>query len=466
MKATRFHNLFFPPQRLLCVGLLTGSLASCASMNPEGGGDPFLRSASKATADASQTAEKPAAKLSGSAKAIEGIPLPMNSEEGPVVANHLNVRQVQHSELPIAQDSQAPTPAAEGTETPALQNEWCPPCQPGMAFDAAGMAMCPPLSPPVVPGWIGGAAIAPIPKLFPDEYLCDGGDRAYPVRYDSNLRLGLDTEDTVAEYTDHLGEAHVRPSTKVCVYAPRFGAMRSISSPIEETAVDRFASADKYERGAGMRNRDVTGIHNQNLALGHYQVRERASDIDVHTRPSGVDHTQYIASHTKLINTFQDLQFIQTGQLVQTDEVRLAKGVQAATLWTRTQFPVIAAQTEQAQEVISEFRAAQLVDVEDRRRPGVLRIVKLADKAVAQPGDTITFTIRYDNLGERELKEIRILDNLTPRLQFIDGSETSDRAGQVFVQDNEEGSVILEFHLDDPLPAGQGGVVTFQAKVR
>jgi uncharacterized repeat protein (TIGR01451 family) len=323
-----------------------------------------------------------------------------------------------------------------------------------------------PLCPPVVPSWIGGAAIAPIPKLFPDEYLCDGGDRAYPVRYDSNLRLGLDTEDTVAEYTDHLGEPHVKPSNKVCVYAPRFGAMRSISSPIEGTGVDRFASADLYLRGAGMRNRDATGVHKQHLAPGHYRSRERASDIDVDVRLSGVDHTQYIASHTKLINTFQDLQFIHSGQLIQTDEVRLAKGVQAATLWTRTQFPVIAAQTEQAQEVISEFRPAELVEVDDKRRPGILRIVKLADKGVAQPGDIITFTIRYDNLGERELTQIRILDNLTPRLQYIDDSETSDRAGQVFVQDNEEDSVILEFHLDDPLPAGQGGVVTFQAKVR
>jgi uncharacterized repeat protein (TIGR01451 family) len=242
--------------------------------------------------------------------------------------------------------------------------------------------------------------------------------------------------------------------------------MRSISSPVLGTSVDMIASADKFQRGAGMRNRDATGMHNQFTALGHYRTRERASDIEVDTRLSGVNQAQLLASHTKLINVFEDLQFVQTGQLVQADEVRLAKGVQAATLWTRAQFPVIAAQTDQAQEVASEFRAQELVEVEDRRKPGVLRIVKLADKGVAEPGDIITFTIRYDNLGERELTQIRILDNLTPRLQFIDGSETSDRAGELFVQENEEGSVILEFHMDDPLPAGQGGVVTFQAKVR
>jgi uncharacterized repeat protein (TIGR01451 family) len=439
-----------------------GNLASCAGISQNGGSDPFLSATPKATAEVAPSETEPKT-TSGSAKAIEGIPLPISSEEGPVVANHMKVRQVEHFQPPASEDHLSPTPAIEGTQNPApLPGEWCPPCQSGIGFEMGAM----PVGPPVVPGWIGGAAIAPIPRLYPDEYLCDGGDRAYPVRYDSNLRLGLDTEDTVAEYTDHTGEPHVKPSNKVCVYAPRFGAMRSVSSPVSDTAIDMLASADKFIGGAGMRNRTVTGTNQQNLAPGHYRMRERASDIDVTKRLSGVEHTQYIASHTKLINTFQDLQFIQTGQLVQTDEVRLAKGIQAATLWTRTQFPVIAATTEQAQEVTNEFRPQELIEVDDRRPPGVLRIVKLADKGIAKPGDIITFTIRYDNLGGRELSQIRILDNLTPRLQFVDESETSDRPGELFVQNNEEGSVILEFHLDDPLPAGQGGVVTFQAKVR
>ena len=265
-----------------------------------------------------------------------------------------------------------------------------------------------------MPAWIGGAAIPPKPKHFPDEYLCDGGDRGYPVRYDFDTRLGLETEDTVAEFTDHTGGLHVKPTNKVCVYSPRFGAMRTINSPILETAVNQLASADKFTRGAGMRNRLVTGRHRQNVAPGKYRTRERASDIDVELRSSAVGQAQIVASHTKLINTFEDFQFVRSGLLAQTEEVRLAKGIRAAAIWSRSQFPVIAAQTEQAQEVIGEFRAQEFVGKERKLKPGRLRIVKMADKDVAQPGEVITFTIRYDNLGELPLYAIRIIDNLTP----------------------------------------------------
>lgn len=460
---------------LTCLGVLAGGLCSCAQLNEPSLGDPFLSASWEDTASKEPIEENPAADR-GSAKSIEGIPLPVHSEEGPVKANHLDVREVKAVPSKPAErpNAAAPTSQEDAQVTPVSGQfgEWCPPpAYPVMGSFPQGF--CPPavpmeamVCPPVVPAWIGGAAIAPIPRHYPDEYLCDGGDRALPVRYDFNMRLGLDTEDAVAEYTDHTGEDHVKPTNKVCVYSPRFGAMRTISSPVLDTQINNIASADKFQSGAGMRNRDATGLHKQHVALGKYRTRERASDIDVTDRSSALDQSQIHVSHTKLLNTFEDFQFVHTGQLTQTDEVRLAKGIQAAAVWSKTQFPVIAAQTEQAQEVIGEFNAQELVRVEDKRKPGRLRIVKLADKKVAQPGDVITFTLRYDNLGERELYSVRILDNLTPRLEYVEDSETSDRAGQLLLQDNAEGSLILEFVLDEPLEAKQGGVVTFQARVR
>ncbi len=464
MKAARFPTTTARAICLFCLGTVSANLVSCAHLNDEIAKDPFLTAAPLATSDESPPLDKTPKADIGEAKTIAGIPLPMNSQEGPVVANHLGVRSVK-TQPPVS----PPPPAIKDPKISNVsgQFEFCPPgafpveiCPPG--YPVLGIAACP----PVVPAWFGGAAIAPSPRNFPDEYLCDGGDRGYPVRYDADMRLGLETEDTIAEYTDDAGKSHVKPTNKVCVYAPRFGAMRSISSPVLDTAVNKISSADKFLRGAGMRNRDVTDTNVQNAVLGNYRVRERLSGIDTDARPSAVDQTQTLALNVKLINTFQDLQFIRGGLLTQTDEVRLAKGIQGAVAWTRNQFPVIAAQTEQSQEVSSEFRAQEIVGKESKSKPGRLRIVKLADKDIAQPGEIITFTIRYDNLGERPLSQIRIIDNLTPRLQYVEDSETSDRAGNLVLQDNEEGSLILEFHLDDPLPGGQGGVVTFQTKVR
>ncbi len=74
----------------------------------------------------------------------------------------------------------------------------------------------------------------PSPQHYPDEYLCDGGDREIPVHYYEDTRQGLDTEDTIAEFTDHKGKQRTSKSNKVCVYAPRFASVRSVSLPHEE----------------------------------------------------------------------------------------------------------------------------------------------------------------------------------------------------------------------------------------
>jgi uncharacterized repeat protein (TIGR01451 family) len=85
---------------------------------------------------------------------------------------------------------------------------------------------------------------------------------------------------------------------------------------------------------------------------------------------------------------------------------------------------------------------------------------------VAQSGDIVEFTIRYDNLGPNTVHHVRIADNLTPRLAYVDDSATSDREGRLVVQDNGEGSLVLVWELTNPLPPKTGGVVSFKARIR
>ena len=168
-----------------------------------------------------------------------------------------------------------------------------------------------------------------------------------------------------------------------------------------------------------------------------------------------------------LQNLYQDIGFLRSGQFEQSDEARLANGIQAAANWSRDLNPVIAATTSASQETYASFRPQQMVGIEiEHNTIGRLRIVKLADKLTAKPGDVITFTIRYDNLGDLELHHIRVIDNLTPRLQYIDDSAESDRPATIHVEDNDEGTLVLRFNLDGPLPGKTGGVITFQALVR
>ncbi|MGH7202205.1 MAG: hypothetical protein ACREJB_16490 [Planctomycetaceae bacterium] len=321
-----------------------------------------------------------------------------------------------------------------------------------------------------VPGAAGVTGLVPVAvpldQAWPDEYLCDGGDRGYPIHYNEFGLLELDTEDAAAEYRDDLGKLHVKPTNKVCIYAPRFAAAVNVSGPaetvdndrphyaIEELTLDRFDARVAIDRR--IKNAPPLGL----------RVRTRASGVESEIGPGFVTARLRQLTFAKLNGLYQDISFVHTGRLVETEEAYLARHVEAAFAWSQVQYPVIQATTAEANQIEVAAKPREHIGIEDKRTPGRLRIVKLADKATAQPGEIVTFTLRFDNLGERPLYDIRILDNLTPRLEYVEESETSTRPGDIIIEPNGEGSVLLRFVLDDPLPGGEGGVITFQARVR
>lgn len=303
-------------------------------------------------------------------------------------------------------------------------------------------------------------------QLNHDEFLCDGGDRGYPVHYHSGSRQGLETEDTVAEFRDHTGEFHMRPSNKVCVYAPRFGAVRSLRNVNEDVAVDRLAAAIENRRTSGLHSPLAVADHGRSTPPVGIRVRSRASGVENNDVMSAFSQNLSPAVQQQTQEALQKLAFVQRGELHRGEEAFLAERIDAALVWTRDAHPQIQARSESPQEAYTSARPHQYVLSEKEERKGDLRIVKLADRKVAQQGDVITFTIRYDNLGDRELTEVQIVDNLTTRLEFIEGSETSDRLADFTAASNGEGSHVLTFQLTEPLPGRTGGVLTFQTRVR
>ena len=316
---------------------------------------------------------------------------------------------------------------------------------------------------PVAGNWILGSQ----PEQYPDEYLLDGGDRANPVHAESYFRKGLDTEDTVAEYFDHTGKKHLKVSNSVAIYAPRFASVRKVTSPSGDTSIARLAGIQDLKRDSGVATKVGPDLYARADRLRAIRTRSRASGVANQEFQRSAFNITRLGTGTKLQNLFQDFSYSRAGRLEQADEARLALGIDAAAAWSREQNPVILAKLDSLHQVEAKFRPAELKMSEDlRQEPGRLQIVKLADVSTAKPGDLVTFMVRYDNLGERELNDVRIIDNLTPRLEYIEESATSDRPGDIEVQDNEEGSLVLTFKLDEPLPGKTGGVITFQCRVR
>jgi uncharacterized repeat protein (TIGR01451 family) len=302
---------------------------------------------------------------------------------------------------------------------------------------------------------------------YSDEYLCDGGDRDLPIHYDDYQMLGLDTEDAAIEFRDDREYRRVKPTNRVCIYAPRFASVTATSEPIEDVGGGRPRQAVGAQTGIGFINREGSFAHHQRDATERLLSRSRGSGLKNSDMPEVLDRPIAIQGHVHTATPVEDFGFLRTGQFHQTDEPRLAASIQSAVTWSRDQNPVIIAQSDQAGELTSRFKEQELVGQENRANgKGKLRIVKLADRQMAQPGDVVTFTIRFDNIGDLAVHDVVIVDNLTPRLEYVEDSATCDRDGQLIEEDNGEGSLVLRWELDDPLPGRTGGVVTFKARVR
>jgi uncharacterized repeat protein (TIGR01451 family) len=312
------------------------------------------------------------------------------------------------------------------------------------------------------------AALLPDPRLYADEYLCDGGDRDWPVHYGAQERLGLDTEDTVAEYVDHHGAEHMKPSNKVCVYAPRFAAVRTISQPVLGESLATSVGMNHQLGDDALHTRVGSTQKVKRDAVGGLRMRSRASGMDSEEVGLGVIQDLAAVEHDKINNLFQNFNFDVAINADLTTAARLNYGLGAAAVWSLENSPVISGQIESPQEGLFEVSATAITVHDDAisDEPGQLQIAKFADRKDAKQGDVITFTIRYRNQGPREVHYVRIVDNLTPRLEYVEGSGTSDRDGRLAVEDNGEGSLVLTFEIAEPLPADAGGVTTFQARVR
>ena len=356
------------------------------------------------------------------------------------------------------------TSAAVGSPISAIQPVHLPAMVRQQAVEPAG------------PGGPDPAVVA----AFPDEFVIDGGDRGDPVHYQTFLRYGVETEDTIAEYTDDEGEAHILPSNRVAIYAPRFATVRTVQLPVEGFGIERMASAHRLSREVRLTKRDTLKQHSQQAGAVDARVRSRASGLLSELQTARVSRLLSTGEHVKLINVFGDTGRMIAGRMEQGDVARMAKSMANAAAWAGDESPRATASTATGQSIQSTPWVGAYTGVEiNHKRIGQLKILKLADRETARSDDVVRFTLRFDNVGERPLTAVRIVDNLSPRLEYVEDSATlgfSDeteetpaaeaRGGRITVDDNEQGSVVLVFELDEPLPGGVGGVITFQARVR
>jgi uncharacterized repeat protein (TIGR01451 family) len=95
-----------------------------------------------------------------------------------------------------------------------------------------------------------------------------------------------------------------------------------------------------------------------------------------------------------------------------------------------------------------------------------LRICKIASRKDARPGETVEFTLRFDNVGGQTIGNVTVIDNLTTRLEYVEGSQQCTLKTNFAAVENQGSSLVLRWEIVDPIEVGEGGVIRFQCRVR
>ena len=301
-------------------------------------------------------------------------------------------------------------------------------------------------------------------EVYPrDEYLCDGGDRLRPA----GVTLGgVDTEDAVVRYRTSDGELEVLPTNRVCIYAPRFAEVRTFFGVVNDTLYRGTADLMRTAAATAAAIDVAPGVAKQNVRPDAAAARSRVSGLIGENPYSALSDVLRQQQNERVTEPLRVRIYDQANLRTGLTGAELAERSDAARTWTRADNPVIFYKGQGTAVAVNTVQPQVIVGLEDHGRPGYLCVRKLADRVFAAPGDVVTFTITLENTGGKPLGDVTVLDNLTPRLAFVEGSAESDLPGRVEVTPNGEGSDIVRFVLTEPLEAGDKGSVTFQTRVR
>ncbi len=327
-----------------------------------------------------------------------------------------------------------------------------------------GIAMPPaPLPQTIVSPWAPPGISLPWPH---DEYLADGGDKEVPVTVNAQGQVnGLELEDTIVHFDTLDGRTLVEPSNRVNIYAPRFAAVRAVEETRSSKRRDQIEAShapvgpqveiDRWVATTAMQPVqpiDDTGVRQVSIA----HLRQGQSILLAREFPNAAQNR---------VSAHEDFEIIRLGTFDETEKVRLMESVDAAITWEGDQALQVVIDRVEAKVDTGDQKAEQTYRVDTPQNPR-LRVVKVASTNQARPGDVVDFTIRYDNMGDAPIGNVTLIDNLTTRLEYVEGSAKSSRDAAFFADPNAGDSLALRWEFAEPLDPGQGGLVRFQCRVR
>jgi len=314
-----------------------------------------------------------------------------------------------------------------------------------------------------------GSAESPPPYparyVDPQEYIYDGGDRDPEARLRSDLTVvGLDSEDTVIRYETTSGSVELQTGCRVPIYSPRFSAVRKI--------VALNLSEHSVATQATLLEQKPTPI--QDLLPSNSLVRNdkpvREANVKViesfRDRNRGIPVAKIIPANdiSDALKPTIDLTIVGTDLSRQRDIVQTQSKSLKVLIETQVEQLVVLFDNVAANVVESLDGPQELYNYELGNSR--VRLCKAASHQVAEPGDIVDFTIRFDNTGDQKITNIMIQDSLAPRFEYIVDSQKSSIESKFSMEPNDAGSSTLTWNITETVAPGTGGFIRFQCKVR
>jgi uncharacterized repeat protein (TIGR01451 family) len=299
-----------------------------------------------------------------------------------------------------------------------------------------------------------------------DEYIFDGGDNDGGVKVRKDWKLeGLDSEDTIAHYDTLAGKTCVTPSNRVCLYAPRFAAVRQVALAYGENQLVRAGGID-MPIGAvpQLTVQPVTTALQPVQPIGETANRSPVTFLEKQP-PIGLVARTVIRATVDRLKPYENFELIHNGIMIEAEKPFLAISVQSAIAWTLDQGVEVAVEGKKAVVLEGDKRAQATFMIEPPDHP-CLRVCKVASTHSAAPGEIVEFTLRFDNVGDQTVGNVTIADNLTTRLELIPDSGQCSKQATFFTEPNKQGSLILRWEIAEPLKPGEGGIARFKCVVR
>jgi uncharacterized repeat protein (TIGR01451 family) len=307
-----------------------------------------------------------------------------------------------------------------------------------------------------------------IAKPWPqDEYVRDGGDEGRPAGVSSKHEvLGVNMEDTVAHYETPDGRTLVEPSNEVQIYSPRFGAVRQVVSVVANEEHQRAGGVHEPLKADAPTTTQLVGSAKQNIQLDDRIGARPAVAMRMKQGDGAMSSAIRAKGFQDAFKPFENLSIIRMGRYDGSEMAFLARGSNAAIAWSHTQSVQVILDKKVAVADVKYDKSQFVYTVDEPPGRPKLRLVKVASTPFAEPGDTIDFTIRFDNLGNQPLGNVTILDSLNTRLEYVPDSAQCSVDAKFSTPPNEGDSVVVRCELSKPLEPGKGGILRFRCLVR